>query len=237
MKKFNIYVSIVLLLFLIIITFFVIYTAFCNEKANNVSANTQNFNTVILDAGHGGVDGGAVADDATLEKDINLSIALKLKAVLEIYGYNVILTRSDDSSIHSQEAKTIRQKKISDIRNREKIILENQASLFVSIHQNKFSDTSVHGAQVFYSKNHQQSPVLAQEISNSIVKYIEPENKRQIKKSGTEIYLLYHSQIPSVMVECGFMSNNSDLNNLKSDIYQTKLAIAIADGIINYCKG
>ncbi len=237
MKKINLFVIIVLLLFGFIISFLIFYTAFCNEKASIVSASIKKSTCVIIDAGHGGIDGGAVGLDGTNEKEINLSISLKIKSVLELYGFNVVLTREDDNSIHSDSAVTIRQKKISDIKNREKIIKENPDAIFISIHQNFFADSSVHGAQVFYSKNNKLSSELAQEISNSIVKNIEPENKRQIKKSGTEIYLLYHSTVPSVMVECGFMSNYSDLKKLQNEVYQTKLAVAIAQGIINFCKG
>lgn len=237
MKKFNLYVSIIIVLFLIIITFFLLYTARCNEKAVYTVGNVTECKTIILDAGHGGFDGGAVGLDGTEEKKINLQITIKLKAVLELYGYEIILTRNSDDAIHDGEAQTIRQKKVSDIKNREAIIKENPDAIFVSIHQNKFYDESVSGAQVFYSKNNELSPVLAQNISDSIVAFLQYDNSRQIKKSGTEIYLLYNSQIPSVMVECGFISNPNDLNNLKNDDYQKRLALAIAEGIINYSKG
>ena len=131
----------------------------------------------------------------------------------------------------------MRQQKVSDIRNREKIIKAYPDAIFVSIHQNNFYDTSVHGAQVFYSKNNLLSRTLAQSISESIIADVQPDNPREIKKSGTEIYLLYHSQIPSVMVECGFLSNYEDLTKLKDDVFQKKIAVSIAKGIINYSKG
>ena len=215
----------------------ILYTAYCNRKTITTSANILTFDTVILDAGHGGADGGAVAHDETLEKHINLQITLKIKALLEINGYNVILTRKDDNSIHDIGTETLRQQKVSDIRNREKIITSHPNAIFVSVHQNKFYDSSVYGAQVFYSKNNSNSLSLAQSISDSIVADIQPDNPRQIKKSGTEIYLLYHSRIPSVMVECGFLSNYDDLNKLKSEGFQKKIALAITKGIINYSKG
>ncbi len=237
MKKFNLYVLIVLISFGIIISIFIFYTAWCNENAVFTGAGVSKNKTIILDAGHGGFDGGTASSDGTIEKDINLQITLKIKALLELYGYDIIMTRTDDSSIHDKDAQSIRQQKVTDIRNREKIIKENPNSLFVSIHQNFFADSSVHGAQVFYSKNNTSSSVLAQSISDAIASHIQPDNKRKIKKSGTEIYLLYHSTVPSVMVECGFMSNYNDLTNLKNENYQMKLAMAIVDGITNYYKG
>ena len=237
MKKSSLYVTIILVFFSIIISFLIIYTAVCNNKAMFTGLNVHDHKTIILDAGHGGIDGGTVGCDGTFEKDLNLQITIKLKYFLELYGFNVILIRDCDKSIHDDSAKTIRQQKVSDIHNREQIIIKNPNSIFVSIHQNSFPDSNVYGTQVFYSGNNALSSVLAQSITDSIVQHIQPDNKRLIKKSGTEIYLLYHSNIPSVMVECGFMSNQKDLTKLKSDKYQIELAITIADGIINYYKG
>lgn len=204
--------------------------------ACNIGLNSG-FNTIILDAGHGGSDGGAVAADGTLEKKINLEITLKLKDLLELYGYRVILTRTDDNSIHNSQAKTLRQQKVSDIKNRFEIINSNQDAIFVSIHQNKYEDSDVCGAQIFYSGNNESSSLLAHCINMSIITHIQPDNHRIIKKSGTEIYLLYHSPIPSVMIECGFLSNSNDLNKLKNDDFQKRLSLAILEGIINYSKG
>ncbi len=237
MKKYKLLTIIIIFLFLIIISILILYTSLCNHNAVITSAGVTSFDTVILDAGHGGADGGAVAPDGTEEKLINLQITLKVKAILELYGYNVVLTRTDDNSIHDEQATSLRQQKVSDIRNREKIIQSHPSAIFVSIHQNKFYDASVCGAQVFYSKNNTLSQYLAQSISDSIVAEIQTDNPRQIKKSGTEIYLLYHSQIPSVMVECGFLSNYEDLSKLKNDSFQKMLAIAIVKGIVNYSKG
>ncbi|MBQ8782890.1 MAG: N-acetylmuramoyl-L-alanine amidase [Clostridia bacterium] len=237
MKKQKLSVFIIIGLFAIIMLILIFYTAGCNEKAVYTSAGAMKFDTIILDAGHGGLDGGAVGLDKTEEKDINLQITIKLKSILELYGYKIILTRSNDDSIHDENAKTVRQQKVSDIHNREKIIKSYPDAIFISIHQNKFYDSSVSGAQVFYSKNNELSVNLAQNISSSIVTHIQPDNPRQIKKSGTEIYLLYHSQVPSVMVECGFLSNYNDLSKLKNDAFQKRLALAIAEGIVNYSKG
>lgn len=235
-NRFRLTVVLVISLFIIVLILFLIYTAYKNELAAVFGSGSNNAQTVILDAGHGGLDGGAVGIDGTVEKDINLQITQKLKAVLELYGYNVIMTRSDDGSIHDSDAQSTREQKVSDIHNREKIINEHPGALFVSIHQNHFSQEHVHGTQVFYSRNNTSSPVLAQYIQDAIVSHLQPDNKRLIKKSGTEIYLLYHSKIPSVMVECGFMSNKNDMTDLKNQEYQRILAFSIADGITNYLK-
>lgn len=234
--KFNTLIGIILAIFAIAAILIFTYTAYCNEAASITSNSAISQKTIIIDAGHGGMDGGSVGVDGTVEKEINLKIALKLEFILKAYGYNVIMTRKDDKSIHDSSANTVRQQKVSDIHNREKIILQNPDAIFVSIHQNHYPNSSIHGTQVFYSKNNILSKELAQNIQSSIVKNIDSKNKRQIKKSGTEIYLLYHSKIPSVMVECGFISNYNDLNKLKDENYQKKLVLSIADGIVNYYK-
>ncbi len=192
--------------------------------------------TVIIDAGHGGPDGGTTAADGTLEKDINLQIALKLNDTLNAMGIKTIMIRTEDISVHDNTAKTIREKKISDIKNRLKTINEAENSIFVSVHQNHFSVSKYNGAQVFYSKNNPLSQTLANCIRQPIISYLQPENSREIKESGSEIYLLYHAQRPSVMVECGFLSNFEETQKLKDEAYQKKLAFLIAVGIFDYFK-
>ncbi len=193
-------------------------------------------NTVIIDAGHGGPDGGTSSDDGILEKDINLQIATKLNDILNSMGVKTVMTRSEDVSIHNNTAKTIREKKISDIKNRLEIMNKTENSIFVSIHQNHFSVSKYNGTQVFYSKNNPLSQSLANCIRQSVISYLQPENSREIKESGSEIYLLYHAQQPSVMVECGFLSNSDETQKLKDEMYQKKLAFLIAVGIFDYFK-
>lgn len=197
-------------------------------------ANVKQYKyTVIVDAGHGGFDGGAVAMDGTSEKNINLKIAKKLKEMLKLNGINVIMTRESDTAINDYGTK-IHTKKKSDMQNRLQIMKENPDAVFVSIHLNKFTTSAARGAQVFYSDNFKSSEVLAEDIRQSIVSLIEPENNRSIKKGTSSTYLLYNAKVPAVLVECGFLSNKQDLENLKNEDFQSKIAFAINEGILNF---
>jgi len=191
---------------------------------------------IIIDAGHGGVDGGAVAGGgAVVEKDINLAIALKLDEMLRAAGFKTVLTRASDASIHDESAKTTRQQKVSDIKNRLAIVEGTDNAVLVSIHQNCYPTSSKPtGAQVFYSKNNPSSQTLALSIQTMLAESVQPDNRRQIKQSGTEIYLLYHATRPAVMVECGFLSNPGERELLQQEDYQKKLAFAIMGGIVRF---
>lgn len=202
------------------------------EKSANVSAKATQRYTVIIDAGHGGFDGGAVAPDGTLEKDLNLSVALKLDSVLKIMGYDTVLVRNTDVSTADDKG-TERSQKVSDIKARLRLTEKYKDALFVSIHMNKYTSPQPHGAQVFYSQV-DGSKELAECIQRSITAGVQIDNKRVVKKTTKDIYLLYHAVIPSVIAECGFISNPDDLLKLKSDEYQLKMAAAIAAGINDY---
>lgn len=189
---------------------------------------------VIIDPGHGGVDGGAVASDGTSEKDINLQIALILNEMLKMSGGKTIMTRCEDISIHDDSAKTIRAKKVSDIHNRFKIIEENSDFLFVSIHQNIYANSNINGAQVFYSPNSESSIELARKIQNSFFERLQKNNDREIKKCTTDVYLIYHAKSTAVLCECGFLSNKEELQKLKSAEYKKQVAFCIYLGILDY---
>lgn len=221
-------------LFLIILFVMLYLTFMANFSANGVMAKPVSSHTVIVDAGHGGDDGGAVGIDGTVEKDINLDIALKLEKILEFYGFNVIMTRTEDVMTCDNGLSTMRERKVSDIRNRFKLIEHNPDAIFVSVHQNKFSDSAQHGTQVFYSDNNEKSRILANSIQTSVVNALQSGNMRAVKKSGSSIYLLYHAKIPAVLVECGFISNADEVKLLNNDDYRMKVAILIADGILKY---
>ena len=229
-KRFCFFFAVLLLIGII----FAVKTAQTNRQSMLTDADVLRESVIILDAGHGGCDGGTVASDGTVEKEINLSIVKKIDAVCKAAGIQTVLTRTDDRSIHDPEITSVRKQKISDIHNRLRIMEQTENSIFVSIHQNHFDRSKFWGAQVFYSGNDPQSKILAQSIQNAVVQSIQPENTRTIKRSGTEIYLLYHAVRPAVMVECGFMSNPDELAHLKTDAYRQKLALTIFNGIQNY---
>lgn len=223
-------------LFIFFSVFLLAFIFMLNEVklASSSQLIKNEFPVIIIDAGHGGEDGGAVGADGTNEKDINLEIALKLNEILTIMGYETRMVRTTDISIYEGDCKTLREKKVSDIRNRTAIMEEYENCLYISVHQNKYEDSSVWGAQTFYSPNNEQSKTLAQFIQSSIAAELQPDNKRQIKQSGTSIYVLYNATKPAVMVECGFISNQNELTQLKSEEYQSEMAFSIMSGIINY---
>ena len=232
LKKLN-YVVLPLIISLLIF----IYTFSFHKSVNTIKETKQNANQpiVIIDAGHGGFDGGAVSDDGTVEKDINLSIALYLQEYLAIFNIKTIMIRETDCSVEDNGLNTIRQKKTSDLHNRMKIMEETDNAIFVSIHQNKFPDGKYSGTQVFYSpKTKDESQVLAQTIQDYIVNTLQKDNKRQIKECGTSVFLMYNAVKPAVLVECGFLSNYEETQRLKSSEYQKKIAFCIAMGIQNY---
>ena len=207
------------------------------DKTDLVSANPENKGFyIIVDAGHGGMDGGTSAADGTKEKDINLSIARKLNLLLVASGYKTVMLRNDDALIGDNSLSTIRARKVSDIRKRLEVAESYPESILVSIHQNYYSVPKYSGAQVFYSTNSPKSKILAQSIQDSVVNGLQPDNNRKIKAVGSDIYLLYNCTLPAVMVECGFMSNESEAEKLKTDSYQTQMALSIMQGILNYLE-
>lgn len=222
------------ILFLIILSAMLYFTFMANSSADGVMTKPVLKQTVIIDAGHGGDDGGAIGIDGTVEKDINLDIALKLEKLLKFYGFDVIMTRTEDIMTCDDGLDSLRKRKVSDIHNRFDVLERNPDAVFISVHQNKFEDNSQHGTQVFYSGNNDESKLLAESIQNSIVSVLQPDNSRVVKKSGSGIYLLYHAKLPAVLVECGFISNPAEVKKLNDENYRMKIAILIADGLIKY---
>lgn len=213
---------------------FLVFNAFEKVADEAVSAEiSEKELIVVIDAGHGGEDSGAVAN-SVLEKDINLEIALKLRDMLKASGIEVKMIRESDVSIYDTASGTIRERKVSDLKNRVKIVNNNKKNILVSIHQNKFEQSKYSGAQMFYSTNNDKSQILAENIRKSITGLIQPENKRELKKGGSDIYLLNKAAVPAVIVECGFISNEEEAKNLSNEEYQSKIAFAIYCGILEY---
>ena len=176
---------------------------------------------------------GAESSDGTTEAQLNLKIALKLQNLLEQSGSTVVLTRSDENSIYDLDKKTLRQKKVSDIRNRVKIGNESSADIFVSIHLNKIPQEQYWGWQCFYKKNDDSSKKLAKSIQGNLNESIQKENKREAMQLDT-VYIMKHVEIPISIVECGFLSNKEEEQQLLNDEYQNKLAWGIYNGITDY---
>ena len=191
----------------------------------------------MVNPAHGGFDGGAVASDGTVEKDINLNIAMVLRRFVEQSGFNVIMTRTSDSATDDVETKAIAARKKSDLKNRLELMRDYPDAIFVSIHLNKFTTSAASGAQVFYSKTDSRSKTLGECIQKSVVGLLQPENTRVIKQGTDSTYLLKNATVPAVIVECGFLSNHSELEKLKNEEYQSKMAFAVYCGILEYYGG
>ena len=189
--------------------------------------------TIVIDAGHGSPDEGAESSNGTTEAEINLKIALKVQNLLEQTGSTVILTRSDENEIYDLESNTIRDKKISDSKNRVKIGNESSADIFVSIHLNKIPEQQYYGWQCFYNTKNKNSQKLAEKLQENLNKSIQKENKRKVMKLDT-IYIMKNVEIPISIVECGFLSNPEEEKQLQEEEYQNKLAWGIYNGIIEY---
>ncbi|MDY2855675.1 MAG: N-acetylmuramoyl-L-alanine amidase, partial [Oscillospiraceae bacterium] len=170
----------------------------------------------------------------TNEKDINLKIAEKLNKLFLSGGYKTEMIRTDDTAIYDKNTESIKSKKVSDMHNRLKIFNKDSNRVVISIHQNKFEQEKYSGTQIFYSPNDESSKLLAENIQSSVTGMLQPDNTRENKKAGKNIYLLYNCTNPSVIVECGFISNQSELKKLKTDEYQTQMAFSIYCGCLEY---
>lgn len=187
---------------------------------------------VLIDPGHGGEDGGAVVGEVK-EKDINLAVSRAAADLLRLCGYTVSMTRDSDDAL-TREGDTVKQRKYNDMRLRLEQYNSCADNVVISIHQNKFSNAASKGTQVFYSPNNPKSAALAECIRRSAVSILQPDNQRENKAAGKEIYLLKNTDLPAVLVECGFLSNREEREKLVTDSYQKQMAMTIAAGVIHY---
>ncbi|MBR5597939.1 MAG: N-acetylmuramoyl-L-alanine amidase [Lachnospiraceae bacterium] len=185
--------------------------------------------TIVIDAGHGGADPGKVSDYGTLEKDINLKIAFYLKEMLESQNINIIMTREEDKDLATETT----HRKLSDIKERVKLMENSNADMVVSIHQNSYPDSDVYGAQCFYPTESEAGKTLATIIQNQIITSTNQTKIREIKPNN-DYYLLKHASTPIVIVECGFLTNPTEEQLLLSENYQRKMAWSIHLGILEY---
>lgn len=190
---------------------------------------------IILDAGHGGEDSGAIGADGVLEKDLNLKIAEALKSDLEAKGFTVVMTRTEDKMLYSEDENIKGMRKLSDLKNRVKVAENYPNAIFVSIHMNSFGASEYSGLQVYYAEDDNGSMALANAIQSSVKGSLQPDNSR-VTKCGKDLYLLEKSPVTSVLVECGFLSNMEECKKLSEKEYQKQLSFAIVCGIIDYIE-
>ena len=188
---------------------------------------TQRTGPLVLDAGHGGEDGGAVSITGVPESRINLSIVLSLRDVLGLYGVDPILLREEDISLHTGDANTLREKKRSDLKNRVAVIEAVEGGTLLSIHQNTYPGSRYHGTHVFYAPT-EGSQELAEHFQNSIKAALQPENERAVKQIPDTVYIMNHVTCPAILIECGFLTNPEEEAMLRDEDYQRRLSAVIA---------
>lgn len=226
--------AIALVIFLGLTSVFYANVKFSMPAAKNkFLINDSKGKIILIDPGHGGIDGGAVSKSGIMEKDINLKISLKLRDKLTKEGFNVMMTREEDKGLYEDEGR-IRKKKIEDLNNRCKIKNESKCDMFVSIHLNAFPESKYYGSQVWYSRN-RYSQKLAKVIQDNLRNDLDSSNNRKEKPALDSYKVLRNNDdMPSVLVECGFLSNILEEEKLKDDEYQSKIADSIVKSIKSY---
>ncbi|MBE6742023.1 MAG: cell wall hydrolase [Ruminococcaceae bacterium] len=202
------------------------------SESSKLSSNNECYiskNTVVIDAGHGGIDAGTSGVDGSKEKDINLCIAKSLYDFLMVCGINSVLIRNNDTEFYKQGEERIK----SDLYNRLDFVNSVENAVLISIHQNHFENESEWGTQIWYSANTKESKELADSVLSTVKEFIQPENSRENKESDSSYYILYKASVPSIMIECGFMSNYEENKKLQSTNYQNDFAFCILSGICN----
>lgn len=189
---------------------------------------------VVLDAGHGGMDGGAVGVDGLMEKTVNLKVAKTLEEMFKLAGIPVVMTRTEDIMLNDPDAAVGGKRKMTDLRSRLKIAQNTAEGVFVSIHMNSFSLAKYHGLQVYYSPNHRDSEILAQTIQNMTRICLQHDNQRKVKAADNSIYLLAHCDRPAVLIECGFLSNPEECALLGKEEYLGELSTVLFVAICDY---
>ena len=219
--------------YVLVLTAFLCITVFSSHAVTVMAENSaiQRQHTVVIDPGHGGEDGGATSCTGVLESQINLEIALRLDDLLHLMGHETVMIRTTDRAVYTQ-GDTIAEKKVSDLKQRVKIVNNTKNAVLLSIHQNQFSDGKYHGAQVFYAPG-KESKTLAEKMQAALVGSVNPGSNRKSKKSDG-VYLMQHIQCPGILIECGFLSNREEEAALRTPEYQKKLCAVIAATLSEY---
>lgn len=207
---------------------------FTPESVETIAPEDAPDQVVILDAGHGGADGGAVSPSGVVESGINLAITEKTADLLVLFGQNVVLTRTGEEGLYNEDSQTIRQKKVADTRNRVALINETEGAVLISIHQNSIPTAPrTHGAQVFYNTC-SGAKALAQAVQRQLNTGINPGNEKTETSIPKSVYIMSHVTCPAILVECGFLSNSGDTALLQTQAHQMQLALAIVSGYLSY---
>ncbi len=211
-------------------------TFYLVDPAKAVAANSPapKYTTVIIDAGHGGEDGGTSSAAGLVEKDVNLSIAQKLAEMLRASGIEVVMTREDDKLLYDRSVDFHGRKKKLDMAARLNVMNTTENAIFVSIHMNAYTNPKYSGLQVWYSQNHSDSELLAYSIQSDNQKHLQPYNTRKIKSASSNIFLLNEATCPAVLVECGFLSNTDEATKFATEEYRQKVALLLCSSILEF---
>lgn len=228
----------IVIFFLLILTAVVMGILLKSVPSVSQNVTIDQSSVIVIDAGHGGADGGALSVTGICEKEYNLTIAKKLEVLFADAGIKTVMTRTgDDIDLEYPDEQTPLERKRNDLKFRKNMPKEKNADLLISIHMNKFGSASIKGAQTFYDKTFPASEEIARLIQNEFVRVLDPNNKRKEKKAESSIYLMKNPNVPSVLVECGFLSNPEEEANLRDEAYQEKVAICIYSGVMKYLEG
>lgn len=203
-------------------------------KSVSADAKAPKYTTVIIDAGHGGEDGGTSSTTGLVEKDVNLDIAEKLAEMLRASGINVVMTREDDRLLYDRNVDFHGRKKKLDMAARLAVMENCESAVFISIHMNSYTSPQYSGLQVWYSQNHTESEVLASIIQSSNKTLLQPENERKIKGATSAIFLLDKATCPAVLVECGFLSNQAEAAKFETSEYRQRVALLLCSSILEF---
>ena len=226
----------VVITYVLIVSSLIVTASLVSEVTTVVAQLTpiERNHTIVIDAGHGGPDGGAISCTGVMESKFNLDISMRLNDLLQLLGYKTVMIRTEDESIYIS-GETIAAKKISDLRQRVKLANEIQGGVLVSIHQNTFSDSRYSGPQVFYGTQG-DGEQLAKILQKSLTEVLSPGSNRMAKKADG-IYLMQHINCTGVLIECGFLSNPEEEAKLRNDQYQQKLCCVIGISLVNFLDG
>lgn len=219
-----IYFLIAILLILTASILHQVYDRFIRDDVNT-AADPSSRRTVILDAGHGGRDGGAISVTGTAEKTLNLDTTLTLAAFLRAQGYEVILTREIDTELSHEDGGS---RKMQDLKGRLSVMEDNPGCPFISVHMNKFPQAKYSGLQVYYSQNDEASKPLADGIQAAVKEHLQPENDRVTKPATSSIFLLHRADSPAILIECGFLSNTEEARRLEDTDYRRTLCLILS---------